>query len=71
MTTYERVVQIVSAHTGAEHIVPTDTFGDIGADSLDVISMTLDFEKEFDIEIPDNAAINSVQDAVNFIEGHP
>lgn len=43
---------------------------DLGADSLDVVELIIDFEKEFDIIIEDDktAEVNTVGDAINFIE---
>ena len=43
---------------------------DLGADSLDTIELIMEFEKEFDIQIPDDKAeaIATVGDAVSFIE---
>ena len=42
---------------------------DLGADSLDTVELIMQFEEDFDIEIPDEDAekILSVQDAVDFI----
>jgi len=44
---------------------------DLGADSLDTVELIMEFEKEFDIQIPDDKAeaIATVGDAVGFIEG--
>tara|TARA_B100000767_G_scaffold266709_1_gene284472 strand:- start:655 stop:885 length:231 start_codon:yes stop_codon:yes gene_type:complete len=43
---------------------------DLGADSLDTVELIMEFEKEFDIQIPDDKAeaISTVGDAVTFIE---
>ena len=43
---------------------------DLGADSLDTVELIMEFEKEFDIQIPDDKAeaISTVGDAVLFIE---
>ncbi len=43
---------------------------DLGADSLDTVELIMEFEKEFDIQIPDDQAeaIVTVGDAVSFIE---
>lgn len=42
---------------------------DLGADSLDTVELIMEFEKTFDITIPDDAAekIATVKDAVDFI----
>ena len=44
---------------------------DLGADSLDTVELIMEFEKEFDISIPDDQAekIGTVGDAVKYIEG--
>ena len=43
---------------------------DLGADSLDTVELIMEFEKEFDIQIPDDKAeaIGTVGDAITFIE---
>lgn len=43
---------------------------DLGADSLDTVELIMEFEKEFDLTIPDEEAekIATVGDAVSFIE---
>lgn len=42
---------------------------DLGADSLDTVELIMEFEKAFDITIPDDVAekISTVKDAVDFI----
>ena len=44
---------------------------DLGADSLDTVELIMEFEKEFDISIPDDEAekIESVGDAITYMEG--
>ena len=44
--------------------------GDLGADSLDTVELIMEFEKEFDISIPDDQAesIGTVGQAVAYIE---
>ncbi len=43
---------------------------DLGADSLDTVELIMEFEKEFDIIIPDDQAekISTVGQAVTYIE---
>lgn len=43
---------------------------DLGADSLDIAELVMELEDEFDMEIPDEEAekINTVGDALNFID---
>jgi len=42
---------------------------DLGADSLDTVELIMEFEKEFDVSIPDEDAENiaTVGDAVNYL----
>ena len=42
---------------------------DLGADSLDTVELIMEFEKEFEISIPDEDAekITTVGDAINYI----
>jgi acyl carrier protein len=43
---------------------------DLGADSLDTVELIMEFEKEFDLTIPDEEAeeIATVGDAVDYLE---
>lgn len=45
---------------------------DLGADSLDTVELIMEFEKEFNIAIPDDQAekIQTVGDAISYIEEH-
>lgn len=45
---------------------------DLGADSLDTVELIMEFEKEFNIAIPDDKAegISTVSDAVSYIENN-
>ena len=45
---------------------------DLGADSLDTVELIMEFEKEFNIAIPDDQAekIGTVGDAVSYIEAN-
>jgi acyl carrier protein len=42
----------------------------LGADSLDTVELIMEFEKEFDISIPDDQAekIQTVGEAIRYIE---
>ena len=54
-----------------KEVVPTASFtNDLGADSLDTVELIMEFEKEFNIAIPDDQAekISTVGDAVSYIE---
>ena len=43
---------------------------DLGADSLDTVELIMEFEKNFDIQIPDDQAENiaTVKQAIEYIE---
>ncbi len=45
---------------------------DLGADSLDTVELIMEFERVFEVSIPDDQAekIATVEDAVKFIEDH-
>jgi acyl carrier protein len=71
----ERVIDIVSEQMGAskEKITPETSFiNDLGADSLDTVELVMEFEDEFDLNIPDEDAekIQTVGDAIKYIEDH-
>ena len=49
---------------------PASFTNDLGADSLDTVELIMEFEKEFNIAIPDDQAetIATVGDAIKYIE---
>ena len=52
-------------------VTPAASFtNDLGADSLDTVELIMEFEKEFGISIPDEAAekISTVGDAIAYVE---
>jgi acyl carrier protein len=52
-------------------VTPEASFtNDLGADSLDTVELIMEFEKEFDMAIPDDQAekIGTVGDAIKYIE---
>lgn len=56
-----------------KEVTPTASFtNDLGADSLDTVELIMEFEKEFNIAIPDEQAekIGTVGDAVAYIEAN-
>ena len=69
----EKVKAIIVDNLGvddAEVVVEAHFTNDLGADSLDTVELIMEFEKEFDIQIPDDKAeaIATVGDAITFIE---
>lgn len=70
----ERVSEIIIDKLGVEasEITPEASFtNDLGADSLDTVELIMEFERVFDITIPDEKAegIQTVGDAINFLSG--
>ncbi|MDR1054713.1 MAG: acyl carrier protein [Prevotellaceae bacterium] len=56
---------------GEDEVTLTASFtNDLGADSLDLVELIMEFEKEFSISIPDEDAekIGTVNDAIAYIE---
>jgi acyl carrier protein len=54
-------------------VTPEASFtNDLGADSLDTVELIMEFEKEFNIAIPDDQAekISTVGDAIKYIENN-
>jgi acyl carrier protein len=52
-------------------VTPEASFtNDLGADSLDTVELIMEFEKEFNIAIPDDQAekISTVGEAIKYIE---
>ncbi|HHP7237442.1 acyl carrier protein [Longibacter sp.] len=52
-------------------VTPEASFtNDLGADSLDTVELIMEFEKEFDLTIPDEEAekIATVGDAIDYLE---
>ena len=71
VTTKVKAIIVDKLGVDASEVTPTASFtDDLGADSLDTVELIMEFEKEFDIQIPDDQAekIATVGDAVSFIE---
>jgi acyl carrier protein len=70
-----RVKAIIVDKLGVDEseVTPEASFtNDLGADSLDTVELIMEFEKEFNIGIPDDQAENiaSVGDAIKYIEAN-
>lgn len=73
MNTREQVIDIIVNKLGVERetVVDSASFtNDLGADSLDTVELIMEFEREFEINIPDNQAenISTVGEAIKFVE---
>ncbi len=69
----EKVTDIIVEQLGvdaAEVKSEAHFINDLGADSLDTVELIMEFEKEFEIEIPDEDAekIQTVGDAISYVE---
>ena len=55
----------------SEVVTDANFTNDLGADSLDTVELIMEFEKEFDMSIPDDDAENiaTVGDAVRYVQG--
>jgi acyl carrier protein len=70
-----RVKTIIVDKLGVDEneVTPEASFtNDLGADSLDTVELIMEFEKEFNIAIPDDQAekIATVGSAITYIEGN-
>ena len=68
-----KVKEIIAEKLGVdeENVKPEESFtNDLGADSLDTVELIMEFEKAFNITIPDDKAekIATVGDAIAYIE---
>jgi acyl carrier protein len=69
----EKVKGIIVEKLGvdASEVTPEASFtNDLGADSLDTVELIMEFEKEFNVSIPDDQAenIQTVGQAVTYLE---
>ena len=70
----EKVKAIIVDKLGADASEVTESASftnDLGADSLDTVELVMEFEKAFNIQIPDDEAgdkIQTVGDAIAYIE---
>ncbi len=74
MSDYARKVkEIIIEKLGVDAEKVTDDASfveDLGADSLDTVELVMDFEEEFDLEIPDEEAekLTTVGTAIKYLE---
>ena len=70
-----KVKSIIIDKLGVEEseVTPEASFtNDLGADSLDTVELIMEFEKEFNLSIPDDQAenIGTVGDAISYLEAN-
>lgn len=68
-----KIKDIIEKELGVERekLTPRASFiEDLGADSLDIVELVMEFEKEFNIDIPDEDAekLRTVGDAIAYLE---
>ena len=68
----EKVKEIIAKELGVERDKLTNEASfmeDLGADSLDTVELVMEFEKEFNIDIPDEDAekLRTVGDALSYL----
>ena len=68
-----KVTAIIADKLGVEEddITPESSFtSDLGADSLDTVELIMEFEKDFEVTIPDEDAekIVTVGDAISYLQ---
>ncbi|HOB27653.1 MAG TPA: acyl carrier protein [Bacteroidales bacterium] len=71
----EKVKAIIVDKLGINEneVIPEASFtNDLGADSLDTVELIMEFEKEFNLSIPDEDAekITTVGEAIDYINQH-
>jgi len=69
----ERVVEIICKQLDVEKekvSIETSFINDLGADSLDIVELVMEFEEEFNTNIPDEDAegIRTVGDVVKYLK---
>ena len=69
----KRITAIIVDKLGVDEseVTPNASFtNDLGADSLDTVELIMEFEKEFNIAIPDDKAegIGTVGEAIAYVE---
>ena len=70
-----KVIAIIVDKLGVDESEVTESASftnDLGADSLDTVELIMEFEKEFNIAIPDDQAekIATVGDAISYIQNN-
>ena len=75
MSSNDKVKNIIVDKLGVDEsrvVAEASFLDDLGADSLDLVELIMEFEEEFDLEIPDEDAegITTVGSAIDYINKH-
>ena len=73
MSSNDKIKNIIMDKLGVDEsrvVAEANFLDDLGADSLDTVELIMEFEEEFDLEIPDEDAekITTVGAAVGYVE---
>lgn len=68
MSVLEQVVEMAKEFFGKTEVDANTTLEDLGADSIDKVSLILDIETQFEIEMSDNEQLSTIGDIVEVIE---
>jgi acyl carrier protein len=71
----DRLIQVIAQSMGIDEMdiqMESNFINDLGADSLDIVELVLEFEDEFGIEIPDDDVENmhTVADVYNYLDNN-
>ncbi len=71
---FERVAKLLAEQFGLEpeEITEDTSFEDLGADSVDIVELSMNLEEEFDVDEmaeEDLGTIHTVGDVVNYLRG--
>ncbi|MBA7580644.1 acyl carrier protein [Candidatus Atribacteria bacterium 1244-E10-H5-B2] len=73
MKSMDRIKKLIVKQSGIDESKITENssfIDDLGLDSLDIIELIMEFEEEFDLEIPDKEAekMKTVGDVVKYLD---
>ena len=73
MKSIDRIKKLIVKQSGIDESKITENssfIDDLGLDSLDIIELIMEFEEEFDLEIPDKEAekMKTVGDVVKYLD---
>lgn len=68
----ETIIRIIAEYLDKDEaeISATDTFGDIGLDSLDIMELVMQIEEELDCKIELSQELNTIEKLVEYIEAN-
>lgn len=70
MTTFEKIRELIVEQLGVNPVDVTASallVDDLGADSIDLVELVMDFEDEFSIYVPDDEGLDMIKKSVGEI----